>query len=162
MLRADLGQLLWYCSCRNTRFTFHVSNRELVLVKFARNPERSADQDIITPIKNAVDAAQISISRAVYADPPNAPDALSRRAGEGGRDGDEDTEEVEDYSEGDEDYEPLSPEDRIQLSEAGSNVVAYVQSVPFGGEEALNCGLALLGFILTAFEQDNSPGGLAI
>ncbi|KAI1359703.1 hypothetical protein F5Y08DRAFT_319010 [Xylaria arbuscula] len=52
-----LGQLLWYCVCRKTRFAFHVSNRELVLMEFVVGRE-----DSVAALSDAVVRAESELS----------------------------------------------------------------------------------------------------
>ncbi|KAI1194652.1 hypothetical protein F5X97DRAFT_272989 [Nemania serpens] len=52
-----LGQLLWYCVCRKTRFAFHVSNRELVLMEFVVGRE-----DSVAVLSDAVVRAESELS----------------------------------------------------------------------------------------------------
>ncbi|KAI1330258.1 hypothetical protein F5Y16DRAFT_396551 [Xylariaceae sp. FL0255] len=51
-----LGQLLWYCVRRQTRFAFHVSDRELVLMEFVVGHEKS-----VTALSDAVARAEYEL-----------------------------------------------------------------------------------------------------
>ncbi|KAI2601702.1 hypothetical protein GGR54DRAFT_96878 [Hypoxylon sp. NC1633] len=55
--QSDLGQMLWYCVCRKTRFAFCVSDAELVLMEFV--VRRSED---MTALSNAVARAGSELS----------------------------------------------------------------------------------------------------
>ncbi|KAH8163362.1 hypothetical protein CIB48_g4893 [Xylaria polymorpha] len=57
---SDLGQLLWYCVCRKTRFGFCVSDAELVLMEFVVN-----HNDHIVELSNAVARAESELSSPV-------------------------------------------------------------------------------------------------
>ncbi|TGJ83971.1 hypothetical protein E0Z10_g4799 [Xylaria hypoxylon] len=57
---SDLGQLLWYCVCRKTRFGFCVSDAELVLMEFVVN-----HNDDVVGLSNVVARAESKLSSLV-------------------------------------------------------------------------------------------------
>ncbi|KAI1317051.1 hypothetical protein F5Y16DRAFT_392942 [Xylariaceae sp. FL0255] len=71
---SDLGQLLWYCVCRKTRFGFCVSDVELVLMEFL--VDRS---DNIVSLNNAVARAESELSSPVLEIPFRGKPAPGKR-----------------------------------------------------------------------------------
>ncbi|KAI3343730.1 hypothetical protein F4824DRAFT_440885 [Ustulina deusta] len=71
---SDLGQLLWYCVCRKTRFGFCVSDFELVLMEFVVN--RS---DNITSLNNVMARAESEVSSPVQGIPFRGKPAPNKR-----------------------------------------------------------------------------------
>ncbi|KAI3331271.1 hypothetical protein F4824DRAFT_298523 [Ustulina deusta] len=69
-----LGQLLWYCVCRKTRFGFCVSDFELVLMEFVVN-----HNDNVVALSNVVARAESELSSPVQGIPPRGEPAPSKR-----------------------------------------------------------------------------------
>ncbi|KAI1762463.1 hypothetical protein GGR53DRAFT_501541 [Hypoxylon sp. FL1150] len=69
-----LGQLLWYCSCRKTRFGFCISNLELTLVEFVIGHEETVEA-----LGDAVARAELELSSPVVSLPLRDQPAVSKR-----------------------------------------------------------------------------------
>ncbi|KAI1349201.1 hypothetical protein F5Y01DRAFT_306286 [Xylaria sp. FL0043] len=55
--KSTLGQLLWYCVCRKTRFSFCVSDLELILIEFSVPDDKDAEE-----LSNVVAKAELELS----------------------------------------------------------------------------------------------------
>ncbi|KAJ3556264.1 hypothetical protein NPX13_g10173 [Xylaria arbuscula] len=71
---SDLGQLLWYCVCRKTRFGFCVSDAELVLMEFVVN-----HNDDVVALDNVVARAESELSSPVQEIPLRGKPAGGKR-----------------------------------------------------------------------------------
>ncbi|KAI1419157.1 hypothetical protein F5Y12DRAFT_295221 [Xylaria sp. FL1777] len=74
LTRTDLGQLLWYCVSRKTRFGFCVSDVELVLMEFVVNNNKDVEE-----LSNVVARAESELSSPVQAIPLRGKPVLSKR-----------------------------------------------------------------------------------
>ncbi|KAI1145609.1 hypothetical protein F4825DRAFT_238187 [Nemania diffusa] len=71
---SDLGQLLWYCVCRKTRFGFCVSDAELILMEFIVNHNNH-----IVELANVVARAESELSSPIQGIPLRSKPGLSKR-----------------------------------------------------------------------------------
>ncbi|KAI1404495.1 hypothetical protein F4819DRAFT_447788 [Hypoxylon fuscum] len=69
-----LGQLLWYCTCRKTRFGFCISNLELVLIEFVIGREET-----VAALGDAVARAELELSSPAISIPLRAKPPLNKR-----------------------------------------------------------------------------------